>query len=285
VRVQHHDDTQWTFLAGPYEVRVLGTAFDLAWQSERFELEMHEGRVRVIGPDQQEWVLEKGDALVVPPPEEPAPPSVTAAEPVETERATSLETPEPSNAAEVREVATTAGSSGAKTGGNWNQLLKEGRFAEIVSEARQLGVKRALKQRSIGDVEALGQAARYTGDGGLAEDCWKAIRGRSPGSPSARQSAFFLGRVMEQQGRRSDAIQWFARYREESPGGVFAGQALGRQLVLTSGQGRSDAARTLARDYLARYPSGPYAKAARGVLVEKSQGSGASGRNDALSAE
>jgi ferric-dicitrate binding protein FerR (iron transport regulator) len=30
VRVQHHDDTKWTFLAGPYEVRVEGTAFDLS---------------------------------------------------------------------------------------------------------------------------------------------------------------------------------------------------------------------------------------------------------------
>jgi hypothetical protein len=87
---------------------------------------------------------------------------------------------------------------------------------------------------------------------------------------------------MEQQGRRTDAVQWFQRYRDESPSGVYAGQALGRQLVLTSGHGRSPAARKLAEDYLQRFPSGPYAKAARGVLGE---GSGVSGADDALSAE
>jgi MYXO-CTERM domain-containing protein len=44
VAVEHHDDTRWTFLAGPYEVRVEGTTFELSWQRERFELSMHEGR-------------------------------------------------------------------------------------------------------------------------------------------------------------------------------------------------------------------------------------------------
>jgi TolA-binding protein len=162
-------------------------------------------------------------------------------------------------------------------------LLKQGRFSEIVGEAKALGAQRTLASRPIADLEALGQAARYTGDAGLAEGCWKAIRSRAPDSSAARQGAFFLGRVMEQQGRRADAIQWFARYREESPSGVFAGQALGRQMVLTSGRGGS--ARGLARDYLDRFPNGPYAKAARGVLGEKSQGSGATSRDDADSAE
>lgn len=283
VEVEHHDDTRWTFLAGPYEVRVEGTAFDLSWRAEQLEVNMHEGRVRVVGPNRQEWVLHKGDDLVVPAPavaeaepvrvatreaEVPAEPGTRPATPSETEpaeEAVAGASPAPEHASPESVAASSRKSVG------WTKLLKEGRFAELVAEARKGGVEQAMRTRPIAEVEALAHAARYTGDGALAEECWKGIRSRAPGSAAARQSAFFLGRVMEQQGRRSEAIQWFARYREEGSG-VYAGQALGRQMVLTSGQGRASAAQELARTYLERYPNGPYAKAARGVLGEDPAG-------------
>jgi ferric-dicitrate binding protein FerR (iron transport regulator) len=277
VEVKHHDDTRWTFLAGPFEVRVEGTAFDLTWRAEQFAVKMHEGRVRVVGPDHREWVLEKGDELVVPP-------SDVASDRVDVARSlpkANSETvagrsagalgveqaaaPAPDAASAALDVEPRA-AVGSKTSTDWGKLLKQGRFSEIVLEAKQAGIPHTLRSRSVGEVEALAQAARYISDAALAEECWKGIRGRAPGSSAARQGAFFLGRVMEQQGRSAEAIQWFARYREESPTGVYAGQALGRQMVLTSGQGRSSVARELATVYLDRFSNGPYAKAARGVL-------------------
>lgn len=309
VDVEHHEDTRWTFLAGPYEVRVEGTQFDLSWKAERLELTMQEGRVRVVGPDQRQWVLERGDSLVL-----PAPTSVAANESAASRSAT--ETPAeslrdgakleggapglvddglpeaPSEAESPAAVDPTTARAGAKVAAgkrsgslDWGRLLRDGRFGEIVSDARSLGIERTLTSGPVTDLAALAQAARYTGEGGLAEDCWKAIRLRAPGSASARQSAFFLGRVMEQQGRRADAIHWFQRYREESPGGVYAGQALGRQLVLTSGHGRTAAAQKLAEAYLERFPSGPYAKAARGILGVEAPASGAAHAGDAVSGE
>lgn len=290
VDVEHHDDTRWTFLAGPYEVRVEGTTFDLSWQEESFALSMHEGRVRVVGPDQREWVLGGGESLVVPA-KDAEPRATEPAEPAPAKDADAADAP----TGTAPEAQLDPSLDGASEGGNdtatpnpgaarrdWNQLLGSGQFSEIVSDARKLGTSRVIATRPIRDVVALGQAARYTGDGALAEDCLKAIRARAPGSSDAHKSAFFLGRVMEQQGRRSDAIQWFQRYREESPGGVYAGQALGRQLVLTSGHGRSAAARQLAEDYLGRYPNGPYAKAARSVL---GQATGVQEADDAVSGE
>jgi ferric-dicitrate binding protein FerR (iron transport regulator) len=288
VAVEHHDDTRWTFLAGPYEVRVEGTKFDLSWQAERFELSMQEGRVRVVGPDQHEWVLERGESLVVPSSEPKPDVSARAPEP---EPATSLPPQAASapgdeaNDDEANDDEAVATTSPAGHARDWARLLRNGRFSEIVGDARRAGIKRSIEGRPIGDVAALAQAARYTGDSGLAEDCWKAIRARAPGSSDAHQSAFFLGRVMEQQGRRADAIHWFQRYREESPGGVYAGQALGRQMVLTGGHGRSPAARGLAEDYLARFPNGPYAKAAKAVLGEGTAASGVDEAGDALSGE
>ena len=48
-----------------------------------------------------------------------------------------------------------------------------------------------------------------------------------------------------------------------APGGAFAGDALGRKMVLVSKSQGRDAARPLATRYLQRFPGGPYAAAAR----------------------
>ena len=66
VSVEHQDSTNWRFLAGPYEVHVIGTRFELEWEpdAERLSLEMLEGRVRVVGPDGRGRFLDAGEALV-----------------------------------------------------------------------------------------------------------------------------------------------------------------------------------------------------------------------------
>ncbi|HYJ08382.1 MAG TPA: FecR domain-containing protein, partial [Polyangiaceae bacterium] len=51
VRVQHNADTSYRFIAGPYEVRVVGTEFDLGWDPQRgLSLSMSKGEVRLIEP-------------------------------------------------------------------------------------------------------------------------------------------------------------------------------------------------------------------------------------------
>src|SRR6185369_6733728 len=68
VKVQHHDDTSYRFLAGPYEVRVIGTEFDLAWDptASGFSLTMQHGEVRVVSPDGKVRSLVGGEALHLP---------------------------------------------------------------------------------------------------------------------------------------------------------------------------------------------------------------------------
>jgi ferric-dicitrate binding protein FerR (iron transport regulator) len=50
--VAHHTSSDWTLGAGPYSIRVTGTAFDLAWdpEAEEFELAVESGVVKVTGP-------------------------------------------------------------------------------------------------------------------------------------------------------------------------------------------------------------------------------------------
>jgi ferric-dicitrate binding protein FerR (iron transport regulator) len=65
VRVAHNDDTSYSFLAGPYEVRVVGTAFDLSWDApaQVLALTMSKGEVRLFEPDGRSRLLRAGQSL------------------------------------------------------------------------------------------------------------------------------------------------------------------------------------------------------------------------------
>lgn len=68
VKVEHNDDTSYRFLAGPYEVRVVGTEFDLAWDPEGagLSLSMSKGEVRLSEPGGQLRTLKAGQSLSLP---------------------------------------------------------------------------------------------------------------------------------------------------------------------------------------------------------------------------
>jgi ferric-dicitrate binding protein FerR (iron transport regulator) len=68
VSVVHNEDTSYRFVAGPYEVRVIGTEFDLAW-SDRIGLSvsMAKGEVRLLAPGGKVRILKAGDSVTLPP--------------------------------------------------------------------------------------------------------------------------------------------------------------------------------------------------------------------------
>ena len=93
-----------------------------------------------------------------------------------------------------------------------------------------------------------------------------AERQRFPGSGPARDAAFFLGRLAEDQG--GGAIEWYERYVSESPRGPYASQAFGRKMMLLYKQRGAGAAEPVAQEYLRRFPNGPYAATARKINEE-----------------
>jgi hypothetical protein len=146
----------------------------------------------------------------------------------------------------------------------WSKLVASGDFARVIREAESDGVTHALATRPLADLRALGDAARYQGNATVARAAFKTVRSRFPSSGEARTAAFLLGRVAEEQDQSADdALRWYDRYLAEAPGGEFAGNALGRKMILVSKLQSRDAARPLADRYLQRFPSGPYAAAAR----------------------
>jgi TolA-binding protein len=62
------------------------------------------------------------------------------------------------------------------------------------------------------------------------------------------------------------ASQWFETYLKSAPSGTFAGDASGRLIEARAKLGDRRAAEAAARAYLQRFPQGPYAAVARGVL-------------------
>jgi hypothetical protein len=295
VSVHHAEDTDYRFLAGPYEVRVVGTKFHLSWQPESglFSVAMHEGRVRVLGPGALDRAVSAGEtlsvtssglqlasnAVVQPAPEAAAAPAEQPAEPrAQPERQRS--NPSPAEAAKPSAAANTSANLTADTDARtsaalgktdvlgWPALVAKGRFAEVVGAAEAAGTERALHERSGAELSALAHAAHYTGRTALAVSAWTTLRERFSGQKSARQAAFFLGRVYDQQGRAADALRWLNTYLAEASGDVYTSEALGRKLAVVQKLQGPSAARPIARDYLTRFPKGAYAQTARALLSD-----------------
>jgi ferric-dicitrate binding protein FerR (iron transport regulator) len=268
VNVRHSPNTDWRFVAGPYEVRVVGTVFDLSWDPARSRLSvvMYEGRVQVVLPGPSLKTISAGETLVLP--AEPAPVPRAAAE-------TSLTAPRAVQAAPVAPAPpappappgrTNAVTAGAAT--SWAKLVSTGRFDEVVRAAEELGIQVALDTKGAPELKALAQASRYTGRTGLAVQTWKLLRSRFADTTAGRQAAFFLGRIYDQDGQPQEAVRWLNAYLVESSSDVYASEALGRKLLLVRRLSGTVAAAPLAREYLARFPSGAYAQSARDMLDE-----------------
>lgn len=257
VKVHHDRNTDWRFFAGPYEVRVIGTEFDLGWQPESGELsvKMHEGRVQIMGPNTKPTILSTGETLKL---SEPRP---TAKK--QTERAVDFD------ADAMPEASSTPTNAAVKAAGkapSWTKLVAKGRFSDVVSEAETLGLERALGTKSSAELQALAQAAHYTGRSGLAVRTYSSIRERFAGQHSSRQAAFFLGRLYDQQGNASNALRWLDTYLVEAGSDVYASEALGRKLTLVRRLQGEQSARRIAQQYLKRFPQGAYARTARQIL-------------------
>ena len=253
----------WTVAAGPYTVRVTGTAFNVNWspREQTFELAMQSGSVVVEGPlinggmplkrgqrlsgglGSQKLVVEDltADARA-------QGPAAIAPTPTEGQRAAA------------------GGGQKAPADFGWAKSVAQGNFAAVLDEAEKRGVENTIATASLSELSALADAARYGRRTALARRVLLAERSRFPGSRSAIEAAFFLGRIVEDEG--GNAIEWYDRYMSESGGGAYASQALGRKMMLVYGRKGAEQTRSLAEGYLTRYPKGPYASAAQKIVEE-----------------
>lgn len=285
VYVKPRGNASWRFEAGPFRINVKGTAFHLAFAADRgrLTLQMKSGLVEVLAPPNRTIAVGKDESLelyaepaqaeapplaapsapspVVPVQAEPATPSVARNATAALRGSGSLESARHRMAMPTSEPTPVA----------WSKLLAKGGFADVIAEAERRGLGNTMAQANASDLSALADAARYTKRYDLARQVLLAKRSRFAGTDHARDASFFLGRLAEAVPDRSEsalaesALGWYETYLREAPRGLYASEALGREMALLA-PSAPERARKVAGQYLARFPHGPQSELARSLL-------------------
>ena len=288
VHVRPRANASWRFVAGPFRVNVKGTEFHLAFSADRgrLTLQMKSGLVEVLAPPNRTIAVGKNESLeLFAEPAQSEAPQVKApvAPPVVQDVQDDVQVevtapsggrilpPNPRTAAEpARRRMPVPASEPAPV--VWSRLLAQGDFASVLTDAERRGIGATMAQASAADLSALADAARYTKRNDLARQVLLAMRSRFAGADHARDASFFLGRLAEAATDRfksaesvESALGWYETYLREAPRGLYASEALGREMALLA-PGTPERARKVAGRYLARFPQGPQAELARSLL-------------------
>jgi transmembrane sensor len=276
VRVTPNHGAKYRVSLGPFAVDVTGTRFDVGFRpaDEVFTLTLHEGKVVVSG-----CVLGEGRTLLAgeslsascraghfeisalgagrPAPSAVEEPAAPAAEPAaEPEPQLGVE-PEPTG--RVNDAA----RDGSPPAPTWQNLSRQGRFADAYSRIAVDGFESAISRATVAELSLLGDTARFAGKPADALLAYQALRSRAAGSGSAKQAAFSIARVhFDQRASYAEAARWFRTYLAEQPGGPLAREAEGRLMESLSRAGDRAGARKAAERYLAKYPHGPHERVA-----------------------
>jgi TolA-binding protein len=274
--VVHRPGADWHLRAGPFDVHVTGTRFELGWRPATGELDltMQEGRVVVSGgclarPQEvgegerllassltRQWAVSSGERIAATSPEATASPPVPGARPDDL--------PE--------ERPTAAGPARPSPDAPWREAVARGQYREAMAMLDENAWARALRGASAADLMALANAARLADDPGHATSALLGLRRRFPHHGSAKLAAFTLGRLaFDQRHAYAEAATWFERYLQEAPRGELAREAAGRLIEAYGLAGNHAAAQGAAARYLDTYPTGPHADLARREMARPSR--------------
>jgi transmembrane sensor len=256
--------TRWDFEAGPYRVKVTGTKFRMAFhsRSQHFTLSTEEGQVVVSdGCQQTSRTVSAGENVdLTCPPVREEPPSVGHA-------GTSAPAPAEAPPQPEQEAARERTRPAVHTDAAWRGLLESGRLSEGLAAAKHQGLQRVCRLAMAQELLTLADAGRLFGSAADAIAPLRVLRQRFPGSTDAATAAFRLGLIAyEKQHAYAEAAQWFEIYMRDQPSGPLMGDSFGRLMQARSRAGDTQRARLDAQQYLRRFPEGPYALEARGIL-------------------
>jgi hypothetical protein len=257
--------------AGPFEILVTGTAFDVRWtDDQQLRVRLREGAVVVRGSLAGAGLAVKAGQTFVA--------RIEAGEvrlgSDESALAGTGSTMAATTPATVLAGATTTTPALAPTPPTARPLDAPGgdrrSVAAIVPRVsrvpRPRGVEDCLARCDDDGLDALARDARRRGELALAGRALVALRARRPATELGHEAAFVLGRLAEDQGDPSRALSFYDAYLDEEAGGHYRPYALGRKMALVERIEGATAARPLAERYLRLYPEGAHGAYARHLL-------------------
>ena len=271
--VTHTESSRWSIGAGPYEVRVTGTRFDVAWDpaARTFALDLHEGSVVVVGCALAERSVHAGESVRVTCNDGAA--AIASSSPATTSASSAVTNPiapiasvVPVPSATIEPSATVAIGT-APSAPTWTDLARAGKFKDAYAIVRD-DFDARCNSVDAGDVLLLADVARYSGDSARGKHAWLVLRVRFPNDARAATAAFFLGRAAFDEGAFDETRRWLSTSLSEAPSGPLACEAMGRLIETCQRVGDSLAAKDAAKSYLSACPNGPHAKLAESVAGE-----------------
>ena len=291
VGVRHQENRHWHLRAGPFDVAVTGTRFEVTWVPEReqFELSTLEGKVEVSGEQFAPRSVSAGETLRAERHDgryQFVETNVPAAEPAQlVPSAAPLAasgSPAPVTADSSLRVANDTHAAHAAPSGSrdkhdaaeprvlsWRELAAAGQYRAALDLAEKDGFEQLCNSSNLADLLALSEAARFAGHPERARLALTSLRERFRGATAASVATYTLGRIAFDNFKDyRAAAQWFRTYLSEQPGGALAREAAGRVIEASQRSGDHTGAQAAARSYLAHYPDGPQNQLARQVLAQ-----------------
>ena len=272
--VVHHPGADWRFLAGPFEVRVTGTALHVAWDPARdqFTVRVDNGSVLVQGPYLGgDRVVRAGELCVVDLSSRSmrllsggvngmrgaagSPTDESLASPARAAGGSGGD-PAPLSNAPPRSVSSAVPPL-------WTMLEQQGDHEGAYSAVQRAGPAGLYRSASADALLELAKVGQLSGHYELQRDALLACRRRFPSTSQSALAAYELGRASSS----AAAASWFEAYLADQPDGPLAREALGRLLEAQSLARNAAAARDVANRYLSRYPDGPHAPLARRTVA------------------
>ena len=232
--VLHREDRVFRVRSGDVTIEVLGTAFEVEREATRTRVAVLRGRVAVSWPSGRAE-LSAGEAGWFP-------------RPVERDAGGPLEVATHS-AKHAQHKPNSNGTASA-----WREPAEQGDFEhayELLAHAPQPVAD------NVEELLLAADSARLSGHAQAALPFLRQVIAKHAQDSRAPLAAFTLGGVLMQQlGQPREAEAAYARARELSLNSSLAEDALARQVEATYRAGDTARARTLATEYLARYPKG-----------------------------
>ncbi|HEY6079876.1 MAG TPA: FecR family protein [Polyangiaceae bacterium] len=217
--VTKHAQREFWVLAGPVQVRVVGTRFRVERLGERTRVSVTVGKVEVREGEARSY-LEAGESRFFP------------------------------TRAEQPEAAPSAGRA---------RFLELTRGGEFKAAYQVMSQNPAVVGAGAEDLMLAADAARLSNHPEEAAKYLRRVTSEHPRDSRAPLAAFTLGRVLlSQLSRPGEAAEAFALSRKLRPSGGLSEDALAREAEARAAAGARARAGVLAREYVARYPQGKH---------------------------